>query len=139
MPAAASLFLSARRNKPCSQQLNLAADSASAPLLLFADEGVRLSPGWDEPLLRTLRPPADIGVVLPVASPAPKGSPEGPPAMPRCFLVRRPVFAEGLGLPEFATAERGLEFPARIAPVKLSGRPVSRSDRRTQDRPSGGD
>ena len=87
------------------QQMNLAADSASAPLLLFIDEGVRLSPGWDEPLLRTLRSAADIGVVLPVAFPTPKESPAAVPPVPRCFLVRRPLFAEGLGFSEdFAMA-----------------------------------
>jgi glycosyltransferase involved in cell wall biosynthesis/FMN phosphatase YigB (HAD superfamily)/tetratricopeptide (TPR) repeat protein len=82
------------------QQLNAAADGSNAPFLLFADEGVLLSPGWDGSLLQTIRSAPDIGAVLPAAIPGPQAGRDARSADARCFLIRRTAFAEGIGFNE---------------------------------------
>lgn len=79
------------------QQMNAAADSSTSPFILFADEGVLLSPGWDGPLLQTLRSADEVSAALPVALPAGQ---DPVSTVPRCVMVRRTAFSEGLGLNE---------------------------------------
>jgi glycosyltransferase involved in cell wall biosynthesis/FMN phosphatase YigB (HAD superfamily)/tetratricopeptide (TPR) repeat protein len=82
------------------QQMNLVADSSQAPFLLFADAGVLLSPGWAGPLLKVMYSGLEIGAVLPQPQPRPNVEKDFESCAPRCLLVRRTAFAEGLGFDE---------------------------------------
>jgi glycosyltransferase involved in cell wall biosynthesis/tetratricopeptide (TPR) repeat protein len=86
------------------QQMNAVADGSSASFLLFADEGVLLPPGWNGPLLHAIRSTADIGAVLPVVPPCFNAGGDSLSADVRCLLIRRTVFAEGLGFNEKLTS-----------------------------------